>query len=118
MAGNELTVNCYCLERECDAKLFAFTENDHRKLTINVTSFNKSIRHQKKNQIRGTEKQHILEMLKTEKAKVVVAKIANEQLRIGDVEPPFLPNLSTVRKMRSRKYDHLLLFRVCDYKFI
>lgn len=95
-AGNEITVNAHCLERACEAKLFAFTEFNQAELTINITPPNRSVRHEKKNQLRGSEREKILDMLKTNKAKVVVANIANEGLRIGDVEPPFPPNVSTV----------------------
>lgn len=77
-------------------------------MVIYTTSFNPSIKHSKKNQIRGAERKKIENMLKTDKAKVVVADLANEYLRIGDVEPPFLPNVSTLRQMKSGSYDHLI----------
>lgn len=44
-----------------------------------------------------------MDMLDKDKASVVVAKIANECLRLGDVEPPFLPNASS--KLKSGQYD-------------
>lgn len=107
MAGNEITVNGHCLQQNCDAKLFAYTENDHAKLIIHATPSKKSVIHEKKYQIRGEERKDILNMLKTDMAKVVVAKIANECLRVGDIEPPFMPKDSTVRKIKSGRYDHL-----------
>lgn len=106
-AGNEITINGHCLENECDAKLFAFTEGNHKKLNIRITPPNQKTKHEKKNQIRGEEKAQILEMLKTQKAMVVVSKIAMECLRIGDVEPPFMPKSGTLRKMRSGRFDDL-----------
>lgn len=111
MAGNEVTLNGHCLQAECNAKFFAFSENGQSRLTIQVTPANGNIRHDKKNQIRGKLRKEILDMLKTDKAMVVVAKIANECLRIGDVEPPFLPNSSALRKIKAGRHDHLVLHR-------
>lgn len=51
-------------------------------------------------------------MLKTDKAMVVAAKISNECLRIGDIEPAFLPNDDTFRKMKSGKYSHLTFDKI------
>lgn len=53
MAGNEITINAHCLENECDAKLFAFTENNHAILTIHVMAPNSSIKHEKKTKFEG-----------------------------------------------------------------
>lgn len=78
MAGNEITLNAHCLQRDCDAKLFAYSENNQSKLTIQITPANEKIQHDKKNQIRGQLRKQILDMLKCDKAMVVVAKIANE----------------------------------------
>lgn len=108
MAGNEITLNGHCLQEQCDAKFFAFSENNQAKLTIHVTPANKQIKHNKKNQIRGQLRKQILDMLKSEKAMVVVAKIADECLRIGDTEPSFLPNVSTLRKIKAGRHDHLM----------
>lgn len=107
MAAREFTVNCHCLEDDCDGKLYAFTENGQSRLIINTTSFNETIRHQKKNQIRGEDRDAIKEMLKKEKAEVVASKLANEYLRIGDIEPPFMPKTSALRKMKNRENNQL-----------
>lgn len=48
-----------------------------------------------------------MDMLNQNKASVVVAKIANEHLRLGDTEPPFLPKPSSLRKLKSGTYDSL-----------
>lgn len=108
MAGNEFTVSCHCLERKCGAKLFAITQNGHSSMTVYITPYDKSIKNEKKTHIRGQERMKIVEMLKVDKAKVVAAKLANEYLRIGDIEPLFMPNNDALRKMRSGKYDHLI----------
>lgn len=47
-------------------------------------------------------------MLKQDKASVVVAKLAYEYLREDDVEPPFLPKVSTIRKIKSRVNEQLI----------
>lgn len=109
MVGNDITINGHCLEDECHAKFFAFSQNNHAQLTIQVTPSYQTIRHTKKNQIRGEIRRQILEMLKTDKAMVVVVKVANECSRIGDLEPQFLPNANARRKMKAGKYDHLIL---------
>lgn len=59
--------------------------------------------------MRGQLREQILQMLKCDKAMVVVAKIANECLRIGDVEPPFLPKVGTLRKLKAGRHDDLIL---------
>lgn len=41
---------------------------------------------------------------------MVVAQIANEHLRIGDVEPPFLPHASTIRNIKNRHDQNKLSF--------
>lgn len=107
MAGNELTLNGHCLEDKCDGKLFAYTECNQILLSINITLGNQSILHEKKKQIRGQEKNEIMEMLKNNKAMVVTAKIAKECLRVGDIEPPFLPHNDTIRKIRSAKQKYM-----------
>lgn len=59
----------------------------------------------KKNQIRGEDKDKIKNMLTKDKAEVVASKIALEELCIGDVEPPYMPTTSTLRKIKSRTND-------------
>lgn len=44
-------------------------------------------------------------MLTEDKAEVVASKIALEDLRIGDAEPPYKPTTSALRKIKSRTND-------------
>lgn len=48
MVGNEITLNGYCKQDECDAKCFAHTQNNHSTLVIHVTPANGKIKHDKK----------------------------------------------------------------------
>lgn len=107
MAGNELTVNCKCLQNDCDAKLYAFTENGQSLLVINTTPFNDKMKHDKKNQIRGPEREKIQQMLKIDKAQVVAAKLANDYLRLGDIMPPYMPTTRALIQMKHRENEDL-----------
>lgn len=71
-AANEISVNGHCLQRNCSAKIFAFTENGQKLLTIQIANFKDDIQHDKKYLITHNEKSKIIDMLKKDKASVVV----------------------------------------------
>lgn len=79
-------------------------------MVINVTQFNASISHEKKNQIRGEERERIMELLKKDKAQVVASKLPVKELRLGDIDPPYMPTTTTLRKIKSRANDELIFY--------
>lgn len=98
---NEYILSASCLSKEC-SKLFAYSQNDQKKLIVRIQSFNKKADHSHKRRTKHSRKEMIHNLLKTNSACVVQAKLANEMMTDYDYVPAAVPSVEALRMQKSR----------------
>lgn len=103
--ANEKVVFGSCRSTECNASLFAYTENNKSKLKIVIKNFNSEAKHIEKRYVKGANKNKVVALLKLNSAAFVHAELSNEILQSCDFDAAHLPKQATLRKIMQRAND-------------